>query len=133
MRFDKESGQLTFATGSIGPNLDRNAFLATSFGRSSEFDGANDGWVRLRFNLESDVGAVAYFKDDRLKHVDFSFRIPADADNAWTHKGEELRKTKHDDWLRAELGEPPYKFSWGEVISEIDIKTGDSSIFVTYE
>lgn len=132
MKIDIRTGRITFVSGSIGPHFDRHEFLASDLGRNSKLFGANDGWVRLGFDPEPGIGAVAYFKDDRLKHVDFGFRMPTDSNNEWTSEGEKLRQAKHDAWLRTELGEPPYKFNWGAVESSIDVKTGDSSIFVTY-
>lgn len=133
MKIDIFSGILTFKSGSIGPRLSRQEFLETRFGSNSKFYGANDGWVRLGFDPEPGIGAIAYFKDDRLKQVDFGFGMPADDKNEWTPQREQQRKAKHDAWLRVELGKPPYKYNWGKVVSDIDVKTGDSSVLVIYD
>ena len=132
MKIDASNGRLTFESGWIGPDLNRMEFLETDAGRISEFCGSNDGWVRLRFRPEDGVGAVAYFKDNRLKHIDLAFSLAADNSGEWSKEREQQRQEMHDDWLRLELGAPPYRFSWGTIMSDIDVKTGDSSIFVSY-
>ena len=38
----------------------------------------------------------------------------------------------HDEWLRLELGEPPYRFPWGQLESNFDSKGCASAIIVSY-
>jgi hypothetical protein len=51
----------------------------------------------------------------------------------WSAELELERKAKHDQWLREELGEPPYRYDWGRVASEFDPKGLASEIIVVYE
>jgi hypothetical protein len=41
---------------------------------------------------------------------------------------ETTRKSAHDQWLRSLLGEPPYAFPWGEIISKYDAKRSEIRI-----
>ena len=59
--------------------------------------------------------------------------LPKDAKREWTLASELARKTKHDDWLRNELGKPPYNYAWGNVTSVYDSKGCASEIIVVYE
>jgi len=58
--------------------------------------------------------------------------IPSDKGNEWTEQLELTRKAKHDSWLRAELGEPPYDYAWGNVTSDYDPRGCASEIIVSY-
>ena len=59
--------------------------------------------------------------------------IPTDKTGEWTRELELERKALHDQWLRRELGKPPYRYSWGTVASELDEKGVVSEIIVGYE
>jgi hypothetical protein len=43
------------------------------------------------------------------------------------------KKGKHDQWLKRKVGNPPYKFSWGEVSSNYDPRSGSSMITIKYK
>ncbi len=59
-------------------------------------------------------------------------RIPSDKSEEWKIEFEFERKEKHDIWLLAELGAPPYTYDWGSVTSDFDAKGCASDIIVTY-
>lgn len=41
-------------------------------------------------------------------------------------------KKKNDRFLRKQLGSPPYIFSWGEIASVFDMRSGSAHIIVKY-
>jgi len=43
------------------------------------------------------------------------------------------RKDKHDKWLIRKAGNPPYKYSWGEISSNYDPRSGSSMITIKYK
>ncbi|MBI3549766.1 MAG: hypothetical protein HY078_12065 [Elusimicrobia bacterium] len=46
---------------------------------------------------------------------------------------EDARKVWHDGWLAKQLGrKPPYKYAWGEVVSQLERRSGVSVITVAY-
>jgi hypothetical protein len=48
-------------------------------------------------------------------------------------KDNELKKKdKHDKWLKRKIGNPPYKYSWGEISSNYDPRSGSSMITIKY-
>jgi hypothetical protein len=50
----------------------------------------------------------------------------------WSSEREIERKRKNDDWLREQLGNPPYVYSWGEISSSYDPRAGSSHITFHY-
>lgn len=86
----------------------------------------------MNFEPEPGVNATAFFKDDHLKQVYFAFAVPSDEIKDWVEDREQQRKAKHDAWLRAALGEPPYEYAWGQVQSDFDPRGWSSEILVIY-
>lgn len=50
----------------------------------------------------------------------------------WSKEKEINKKAEHDKWLQENLGNPPYKYSWGEITSKYDMRSGSSSITIRY-
>jgi hypothetical protein len=48
----------------------------------------------------------------------------------WSIERERSRKRYHDWFLFKELGFPPYQYSWGRVSSNLNMKTGFSTISI---
>jgi hypothetical protein len=132
MKINVSNGALIFQSGTIGPHLERPDFLETNLGREAKVILANEGWVNMQFEPEPDVSATAFFKDDRLKNVFLAFGVPADSTQEWVENREQQRKEKHDSWLQAEIGNPPYEFPWGKVESDFDARAWSSEILVIY-
>ncbi|MDD7793074.1 hypothetical protein [Clostridium sp. 'White wine YQ'] len=42
-------------------------------------------------------------------------------------------KNKNDEWLEKNIGKPPYKYSWGEISSNYDPRSGSSMISIRYD
>ena len=92
----------------------------------------NAGFTNYDISPEPDLTGSVMFKDDRLQRVFLLMRIPTDDSGEWTAELEQGRKSKHDEWLRAELGAPPYEYPWGSVTSEFDPRGCASDIIVCY-
>ena len=132
MKIDVFNGSVTFASGAIGPLMDRVAFLNSSVGVRAEKVLENAGFVHLRFHPEPGIHASALFKDDRFHQLFVLMATPSDDISEWTEAHELERMDVHDKWLRQELGKPPYEYAWGSIVSEYDSKGCESEIIFTY-
>ena len=133
MMIDVFNGSVTFASGTSGPRMDRKAFLDSPVGATAKDVLSTAGYVHLNFHPESGVHATALFKDDRFHQLFVLMAIPSDDGNEWTEARELERMVVHDNWLRHELGKPPYEYAWGSVVSEYDAKGCESEIILSYD
>lgn len=132
MKLQKLSGRVEFNRGSIEPRTDRTAFLASEIGRTAEVLVDNEPHMTYRFRPEPGIAAAAYFDGARLRTLSWQLELPSDLENIWTVEQELERKRVHDNWLLNEVGQPPYRFSWGRLESNYDPKGCTSAIIVNY-
>lgn len=50
----------------------------------------------------------------------------------WSRDKELEKKDEHDKWLERKIGKPPYKYFWGEISSNYDMRSGSSMITIEY-
>lgn len=132
MKIQIRDGSLSFSASSITSNMDKQAFLRSQFAESAKVVVANEPWITYTFTPENGFRCSASFKGERLQQVSLLMSMPTDDPSDWTPEMEQERKLKHDQWLRAELGPPPYEYAWGTVTSEFDPRGCVSDIIVTY-
>ncbi len=130
MKIHVNDGTVEFATGSIGPAVDRNAFLQSSVAGKQSY--VNGPFALYAIQTEAGIGATAQFYGDRLEVIFVWFSMPDDSDDNWNEAHERLRMKVHDEWLQIELGEPPYRFAWGRIESVFDAKGCEGEIHVSY-
>jgi len=78
---------------------------------------------------------ILYFVIGRLNEIHIYPEWKGSTDK-WTidHTQEELKRQKlNEDWLKQLLGEPPYQYYWGEVVTIFDEKSGCSSVIIRYK
>ncbi|MGH9560071.1 MAG: hypothetical protein ACRD3S_01330 [Terracidiphilus sp.] len=131
MKIDSKSGDLVLEQGvRIGPGMQEGGFLGLELGRSAtvvlqsafggiyhfvvEFEPGRQAGLALKFSPTGGPEVI------RLRVSKPGFR-PGDW-TGWTRNVEDERKSFHDEWLRAQLGEPPYSFPWGAINSYIDTR-----------
>lgn len=51
----------------------------------------------------------------------------------WSEAQQLQIKSINDDWLKSELGNPPYEFNWGSLRSVYNARDGSSYIVVSYK
>lgn len=132
MKIQIRDGSVSFSEGIMTRDMDRQAFLRSQFAKSSKVAVANEPWFTYNFTPENGIRCNASFKGERLQQVFLLMSTPTDDQSNWTTELEQERKLKHDEWLRAELGPPPYEFAWGTVTSEFDPRGCVSDIIVSY-
>jgi len=132
MKIEIFDGSVAFAEGIIGRRLDRRTFLRSRIGESSKEVVVNGPWITYNFRPETGVACNAIFKSDRLQQLSLMLHLPSDDTGGWSDEAERERQVLHDEWLRSELGKPPYLYAWGRVESSIDPRDGFSDIVLHY-
>lgn len=131
MKIDPVLGIVSFPGIAIGPHLSRQEFLQTPLGSSAKPGVVNAGWVTLHTQPEPQIHASLAFKDDLLIKLSAAM-LMSTGEADWDRECELRRKALHDDWLKSELGNPPYEYSWGTVDSCFDEKGMSSGIVVIF-
>lgn len=133
MKIGVLDGSICFEHGTILRTQDRESFLATDLARNASQRLVNKEWWHIGFGPEAGIAATLIYHQDRLDTVCLLMEIPEDKSGEWTMELELTRKARHDQWLRNELGDPPYRYAWGVVASEFDAKGVVSEIIVVYD
>ena len=133
MKINRADGSVSFVGGSIAPSMDKTAFLESTIGGKSEKWFVNGSFETYRFLPEPGIIATTDFRDGRLLHISVLFRMPDDSEDNQSIEREIARKEIHDEWLRKELGAPPYSYNWGHVTSDFYHQHCESDIMVVYE
>ena len=125
-------GLVDFERGSIKPHTDRPSFLASALGQGAEVLVENEPHMTYRIRPERGVAAIVHFEGAKLRTVSWQIELPPQKEEVWSEAHELERKRLHDEWLKRELGNPPYRFSWGRLESTYDSKGCASAIIVSY-
>lgn len=133
MRISRFNGELAFPEGKIWRSLDREAFLAAPFASGAKIAMRNEQWIHYKLQPETGIAATLLFAGNRLDKVFLQLAIPSDETQQWSVEGEMERKRLHDEWLRKELGKPPYHYNWGRIESCYDDRGCSSDIIVSYD
>ncbi len=73
------------------------------------------------------------FEGERLAMVSMALSdLDESPDAAWSEKAARAAKRKHDEWLAAQCGSPPYAYDWGSIESTYDPRSVSSGITVQY-
>lgn len=125
-------GTVFFESGCIGQVVTRTQFLNSALGGAADVLVHNEPYVTYRFRPEKGVAAVASFVGDRLSDISWLFELPPEKERVWSQEFEQERKQVHDEWLKEQLGMPPYTYAWGRIDSSFDPKGCVSDIILTY-
>jgi len=52
---------------------------------------------------------------------------------SWNLEGEMQTKHNNDEWLKKQIGDPPYEFEWGNIYSVFDSRSASSYIEIRYK
>jgi hypothetical protein len=139
---DRADGSLQFESPPVRVAAD---FTLEQFQSSALFAIAkplnqNAPWRRFeckRLGIAGEEIAAAFcFKDGRLHSFGLAVLRPefGSSWSDWSEEKEQSRLKLHHELLRKWLGpgDGRYQFAWGTVESDFDIRSGESSIEVTY-
>lgn len=132
MKIDTITGTVEFSQGSISRSLNKDRFLGTPIGRSATKSLVNANWSHYEIDPEAGVAGTVLFDGDAIDRLFLSMKMNSDDSEEWSVECELQRKVKHDEWLRKEMGQPPYEYPWGRVVSTFDPKGLASEIIVVY-
>lgn len=132
MRINTHDGVVSFSSGSIGAAEERTGFLKSSLGRAVKSEKAHGTKYQYDFDPETGISGTAFFDGERLNRVFLMIAMPSDAEGQWSEALELERKARHDHWLAQELGNAPYKYSWGSITSDFDPRGCSSEIIIVY-
>lgn len=130
MELERDNGAISFAGGTLEPNLQRDNFLSAPFARNAKLVLGNGSWETYEVQIEADVLGTVVFNTEKLVEVRL-FMTGVHGGN-WTKEEEVTRKDKHDRWLHSKLGVPPYSYKWGKIESNFDPRSECSQIIVRY-
>jgi hypothetical protein len=141
MFIDKVTGTVTVGNFSIPSTLTRSGLKSSSdFSVWESYVGnAITHFSYRRKVIENDdqrILLVAFFHIERLTQVELFYLLRNEPESSgwenWSEAQEMERKALHDAQLKATLGNPPYDFAWGKVLSIYDSRSGASSVIIRY-
>jgi len=133
VRINIFDGTISFERGSIRRSIGMAQFLESPIGRSAEESLVNENWRHYGIEPEAGVAGTVLFNGNEIDRIFLAMRMDTDDSDEWTVERELERKAKHEQWLRKELGQAPYRYAWGRVVSEFDQKGLASEIIIVYE
>ncbi len=133
MKIDTSTGTITFSQGTIGRSIDKMRFLQSSIGRTARESLVNGNWSHYEIDPEELWAGTVIFDGDTVDRIFLSMKLDSDDPDSWTVEREKARKATHEKWLQGELGPPPYRYSWGRVVSDFDPKGLASAIIIVYD
>jgi hypothetical protein len=141
MKIAKDTGIVTVAEISVSPNLTRSALKVSSdFSAWQSYVGDAINYFsykrRVIENESQRILVAAFFHVERLTEVELFYLLPNEPESlgweSWSEVQEMERKALHEMQLKATLGDPPYEFEWGKVLSVYDSRSGASRIIIRY-
>lgn len=122
-----------------GMTLGRGTSLADFFAAKGEWEiswaNQNENWRSFQLKKSGEPFVVSvFFQDEMLKILEFT---AADAEfgttwDDWSLEHEMARKRKNDTWLVSQGFSENESYSWGQIRSVYDSKSGGSFITVQY-
>lgn len=132
MKINTADGSVDFPGGTLRAAMDEAEFLASPLAAPARRISANAPYETFGFMPEPGISATVDFKDGRLLNLSVAFDLPGDVPEDRSVQRELERKRIHDEFLRRELGEPPYGYAWGRVVSAFYHQHCASEITVAY-
>jgi len=134
LRICISDGAILFETGAVRRELGRSELLRAPIGRTAQEQLGNpeQEWRHIAIDPEPGVAVTLIYQSENLSEAMISFEVPARAGAEWSIEIEHERRGLHDEWLRSALGDPPYEYGWGSVVSVFDEKGLGSEIIVAY-
>lgn len=141
MQIAKDTGSVTIAEISISPNLTRSALkVSQDFSAWQSYVGDAISYFsykrRVIENESQRILVAVFFHVEQLTEVELFYLLPNEPESSgwenWSEAQEVERKALHETQLQATLGESPYEFEWGKVLSVYDSRSGASHLIIRY-
>lgn len=137
---DKITGDLLISTPAIhlGCKLSKTKFLSLDLVEGNKPAISNAPFITFK-TRDLEISGILFvvsiqFYEEILEAMSLCHTNPALglSWNGWTEEKERRRKEIHDECLRAWIGITSQKFAWGDVSSNLDLRTGESCIGIRY-
>lgn len=134
----RTDGSLTLGALHVAPDLTKSSFLGSELSQGAEVLVKHSRWVSYKLPDREAYGypitVAIFFEDERLTSYHLCCGLPDDTGSwaDWSEAREIRRQAIHDALLAQWLGEPPYRFPWGESASVFDDKAGSSYIWARF-
>jgi hypothetical protein len=135
---DRHTGAVSLPGLLVETSLTREAFLASPAAAEREIFTQNEPWCSYKLSkvphADTEFIVILFFHGERLTDVHLFDAYPPLTGESWADWSEEkelARKERHEEWLR-QWDAPVGKYSWGEVWSEYDPRSGSSDIGIRY-
>jgi len=133
MMIDRNTGTISFSLGDVSRTFNKAQFLDTPIGRAAKESLVNANWSHYEIDPEDDVVGTVLFDGNAIDRIFLSMRMKSDESEEWSVELELQRKARHEEWLQDAMGQPPYRYCWGRVVSEFDPKGLASEIIIVYD
>jgi hypothetical protein len=137
VRIDRKTGEFGLDEVKFGPNFQEGELINSELGtiakkiRSSGTRRYYEVWKQINSELELGL-TLGFIPDGALQRISAKFLKTGMRSMEWSKALEDEIKTFHDKWLREQLGDPPYQFHWGKVISAIDQHGYSANVVIDY-
>ena len=135
---NRGNGEISIGHVTIGPNYTTEMFINSQL---YDYLLREDHHVYTSFylkpqNIDSKLFSITLHFDQKntLKIIMLSI-LPDGHLPTWDNwsKEDQLKiKSLNDKWLKTTIGRSPYNYSWGEIFSEYDPRSGSSIITIRY-
>lgn len=137
MKINPTTGELQIGRpgSSVGSNLTKADFLASVEGQTARLSVAGLDFATYAISVKDDLGEFLLrlvFKGQKLDTVSVTKGDSTCNWSDWSEENEMRTKAEHDRLLATILGAPPYRFPWGEIVSDYDPRGGASTISIRY-
>lgn len=134
---NRENGDLTVAGQKLGPRATETQFLESDLGVAAKKiprnTPANYYEVWRQVGVANEVGlTLKFIPKGKLLRISVQFIKIGMRGSQWSKALEDEIKCFHDEWLKEQLGQPPYQFSWGKVLSIIEPHWYSANIEIIY-
>jgi hypothetical protein len=138
LTLDVNTGELIVKNFALAPHLIKEDFIQSKLFNEVKREN-HYGYSRYELKTQMIVGEMwaifLYFNRQQLLEMISLSLVGNETESDWEDWSEEKeleKKAKHDSWLMQRVGNPPYKYRWGDIASEYDSRSGSSTITIRY-
>jgi hypothetical protein len=136
MKINATTGELIVGQQALGPNIKETDFLTSELGAGAKQIPYGDKkyyevWRQITPKLEIGL-TLGFSPHGPLQRISVQCVKPGTRRYEWSKALEDEIKHYHDEWLKEQLGEPPYHFAWGRIMSIIEPHWYSANIVIDY-
>jgi len=136
VKIDRSTGECILGNLKLGHDLREPEFLRSALGLAAKKVPAGtrnyyEIWQKVAPELEIGI-TVGFQPGGPLERITAKFVKAGMRDAPWSKEMEEDLKRFHDQWLREQLGNPPYQFAWGRALSTLEPHWYSANIVIDY-